>query len=162
MANTPQRAFRLPADASADLDRIAAARYSGNATIAVTAAIRAFAAPPPLEAEVWASLRASAMRRLRRTITEPELGACLDVTNSWLVTGVDASLIDQEIEDGIEDGVAMRQGCDGPALVAKLRGMSDLGRAVLTLACKEWWETPEPRPALASILGGQLRGPRSN
>lgn len=159
---TTQRAFRLSPEASAALDRLAAARFHGNATLAVAAAVTAMAEPPTLSAEIWQTLQASAKRRLRKSITEPELGACLDVINSWYVTQADAALIDVEIEDALADGVAMRQGCDGPALVAKLRAMPDFDRAVLTLACREWWDATEPRPELAMILGGQLRGPRSN
>lgn len=156
------KTFRLSDETADALGRLAAARFTGNETAAVTAAVTAMAEPPALSVDIWQTLRANAKRRLRRSITEPEMGACLDVTQSWWVTGADAALIDQEIEDALEDGVAVRQGCDGPALVAKLQAMSDLDRAVLTLACREWWDGPEPRPALAQILGGQLRGPRSN
>lgn len=159
---TVMKTFRFHPAIAAALARLAAARFAGNETAAISAAVTAMAEPPTLSAEIWQTLQASAKRRLRRSITEPEMGACLDVTQSWWVTGADAALIDQEIEDAIEDGVAVRQGCDGPALVARLRGMPDFDRAVLTLACREWWDAPEPRPALAQILGGQLRGPRSN
>lgn len=163
-------AVRLTSDEYADLESIAAA-YRGNKTEAVRQAIAHLgrARQPGLAGEVWEHLSTEAKRRLRRTLSEAELRACLDITNTWLVTGADAHLIHVEIEDAGEEllvGDSVETGpvstVDAKALAAKLAGMPDFDRAVLTVACKTWWESARPRPPMAMILGGQLRGPGMN
>lgn len=169
--------IRLSADELARIDAYAAAGFGGNRTQAILAACDLAAAPdggrPGLEADTWEALRQAARSRLRRALTEPELLACLQATRSWYVTGMDASLIHVEISDMAQDdvdaspdplfghGPATSAPVTLSALALKLAAMSELDRAVLTLACREWWDA-DPKPGIETILGGRLRGPRDN
>lgn len=139
----------LSADELRQLEQVAAA-YRGNKTEALRQAIAhlARASQPGLAGEVWGAMQAAARRQLRRMLTEDDLRACLEVTNGWYVTAADAHLIDHELEDaGYED------------LAQRLRDeLTPAGRACLTIACRAWWESAEPRPPLAAIFG-QVRGP---
>jgi len=178
------KTFRLPPAVAGRLAGLAAARFGGNETAAVTAAIEALAAPPALPTlaeETWDALTISAKGRLRRALREADLLVCLVVTRDWWVAGMDAHLIDVEIEAyravhgepsaeweatldalfGPDIDVDAIPGANVRALVGTLRAMPDFDRAVLTLACREWWDT-DPRPPLSAVLGGLLRGPRSN
>lgn len=152
----------LTSDELAALNAIAAS-HRKNKTEAVRQMIRAAtsARQPGLAGEVWEALASAAKRRLRRALSEAELETCLDVTNSWLVTGADAPLIHIEIADG-GDELGAPHGVDTAALATKLEAMADIDRAVLAVACRGWWASAEPRPPLATILGGQLRGPGLN
>lgn len=167
------KTFRLPTRAAAALAWLADARYGGNETAAVTAAIEAMAAPPTIESAVNARLVDDARLRLRRALSEPEFTACLHATRSWWVTADDAPLIHLEVADMdppvqvagdplFGAGPAPAAPVDLPALAAKLAAMPDGDRAVLTLGCRQWWDGAEPRPPLSEILGGMLRGPRAN
>lgn len=144
--------INLTPDELAQLDQIAAA-YRGNKTEALRQAIAhlARATQPGLSGEVWEAMQAAARRQLRRMLSENDLLACLDVTNGWYVTAADAHLIDQELEDA-----------GHPVLAQRLRAeLTPAGRACLTIACRQWWESAEPRPPMTAIFG-QVRGPGMN
>lgn len=126
-----------------------------------------------LSTETWQALQSSAVRRLARALSEPEMIACLAVTNGWWVTGADAAMIDAEIEDAeppllsgvgtvLDMGIGADHGIDAAALVARLRAMPEIDRAVLTLRCRAWWDLPAEERTLERVLGKRLRGPRSN
>lgn len=166
--------LRVSDDELARIDAYAAARFGGNRTQAIIHAVDVAAGSPrwsgvPIEAEAWATLAADARRRLRRMLTEAELAVCLRATRSWLVTGADAHMIHDEVADmDIEatvgpgdpvfgDGPALDQPVDTRALAARLAAMPDFDRAVLTLACRDWWAA-EPRGPLTAVLGGPMRG----
>ena len=169
----PKITFTVDEADAGRLEALAAA-YRGNKTAAFRHALSALEdarspAPPTLAADVWATLAAGARGRLRRALTEPELAVCLRATRSWWVTGADAHMIHSEVADmDIEaafgpgdpvfgDGPAPGGAVDTKALAGKLGAMPDFDRAVLTLACRDWWAT-DPREPLTAVLGGPLRG----
>lgn len=169
----PKITFTVDEADAGRLEALAAA-YRGNKTAAFRHALSALEdarspAPPTLAADVWATLAAGARGRLRRALTEPELIVCLRATRSWWVTGIDAHLIHSEVADmDIEatfgpgdalfgSGPALDRPVDTADLAARLVAMPDFDRAVLTLACRDWWAA-DPRGPLTAVLGGPLRG----
>lgn len=181
--------IRVSPDELARMDAYATARFGGNRTQAIIHAVGAAAdmerlTPPGLASDTWDALQAGAKRRLRRALTERELALALVITRSWWVTGADAAMINVEaseyaldVLDPDPEGEAGRAfaalfgprvkphelGVYGPAFAAKLHAMPELDRAVLTVACREWWAAAEPRPPVSAILGGPLRdGERMN
>lgn len=175
--------LRVSDDELARIDAYAVARFGGNRTQAIIHAVGAAAdmerlTPPGLASDTWQALQANAKRRLRSALSERELALALVITRSWWVTGADAALINVEASEYAEDvldpdpeGEAARAfdalfglrvkphelGVDGPAFATKLDAMPELDRAVLTVACREWWAAEDPRPPLSAILGGPPR-----
>lgn len=153
--------LRLDAATSARIDRLVADGAARDRTDAIRRAVAALddARADALAHDVWATIQERARRRLAHVLAGPELLSCLDVTRTWLVSGADAHMIDEEMSEAARDGGdEARPGVDRAALAGKLAGLSAVERAVLTLACRRWWALPEPRPGVEGVLGLPVRG----
>lgn len=83
------------------------------------------------------------VRRSRIDLPQPELDAVRDALNGWLAepAATIAGGPALEVEDALPDGLAERHGIDGPALVAKLRGLTYAQEIALVDAVEQYWRT---------------------
>lgn len=83
------------------------------------------------------------MRRSRIDLTPAELDAVRDACNGWLAepAATIAGGPALEVQDALDDGLAEKHGIDGPALVAKLRGLSYAQEVALVDSVEQYWRT---------------------
>lgn len=83
------------------------------------------------------------VRRSRIDLSPGELDAVRDALNGWLAepAATIAGGPALEVEDALPDGLAERHGIDGPALVAKLRGLTYAQEVALVDAVEQYWRT---------------------
>lgn len=83
------------------------------------------------------------VRRSRVDLSPSELDAVRDALNGWLAepAATIAGGPALEVEDALPDGLAERHGIDGPALVAKLRGLTYAQEIALVDAVEQYWRT---------------------
>ena len=167
MPPTTQHNFRLPPQTVTALGRLTSTIPGANNTTTVITAIECLSEfGGELAARTAAYLVVAARAALREALSDAEIAACLDVTNSWYVEPHSASGITIELEDAdAMEHLSERHGVDVAALVAKLRQRSDFERATLTIACRTWWDAPaETRPpaTVAGVLAAGRRQRRTN
>ena len=71
------------------------------------------------------------------TFTRAEVMAMLDAVNGWFVTPDSVPYLHVEVEDALDSGLAQKWGVDGPALVARLRGLGLGARFALVDALEQ-------------------------
>lgn len=87
------------------------------------------------------------------TLTEAEAWLLVDVLNGTIMDATTAHMLWAEVEDGIRlDRLADKWELDGPALVEKLRGLTELQSMVLVDAAERFWED-EDRPSTSAEIG---------
>ncbi len=93
-----------------------------------------------------------ARAELRAVFSDGEVALLCDVLNGSLMQSYSVPLLYAEVEDSLSDGYAEKWEVDGPALVAKLRGLSYIQCAALVDAVERWWGTADERPAWGEVL----------
>lgn len=88
-------------------------------------------------------------------LTEGEASLLCDVLNGTLIEEASYRLLWAEIDDSLEDGVAMKWEVDGPALVRKLRAFSPGALMAVADAVEAFWRDPNrlPMPELLREVG---------
>jgi hypothetical protein len=83
------------------------------------------------------------VRRSRIDLPPAELNAVRDALNGWLAepAATIAGGPALEVEDALPDGLAERHGINGPALVAKLRGLTYAQEIALVDAVEQYWRS---------------------
>jgi hypothetical protein len=101
--------------------------------------------------EYLAALEREGRKFAARTLAPDELALIVDVLNGTLLGPATFGYLWAEVEDSLSDGLADKWGVDGPALVAKLRGLPPCALYALTRAVTRYWaseDRPDPRQVL--------------
>jgi hypothetical protein len=85
-----------------------------------------------------------ALRRALQAFSEPEASLIVDACKAWLVEPHSAPLLWAEVDDAIRgDGLAVKWGVDGSALVARLRALTPFEALAVCDAAERFWRHPE-------------------
>ena len=89
----------------------------------------------------WFEALRRARAELRPQFSEAEQALILDVCNGTIYEPYSIPLLWASVEDGIAlDGLAAKWAIDGPALVARLRGLTYTQSAALVDGAERWWK----------------------
>jgi hypothetical protein len=92
-------------------------------------------------------------RSLPRDLTEAEACLICDVMNGTLMDANTAHMLYAEVEDGIAlEGLAEKWEIDGPALVEKLKALSDIQCLAVIDAAERFWSTPDDRRSIPGTV----------
>lgn len=93
--------------------------------------------------------------RRRLDLSEAEWHLIADATNGTIWEPYSIPLLWAEIDDAIKlDGLDKKWAVDGPALVAKLRGLDLAGKVAIIDAVERFWRAA-PNARIADIVGKQ-------
>lgn len=159
---TPLRSVRLSDEDWARLDAIARHHGLGSRTEAIRHLIARAAGEDGAAARYEALMQAQG-RELRRLFGLPELVVVANACRGWLVTPADAGLVWMEVEDYLAAGPAWDALQDAlapdrwPALVEKLRGLTDVQAHALACAVGRVLDGGSWEQALGGVVRGGSR-----